>query len=211
MDGFKRLPSAAESSLLTSVDGDSSSEHYDDVEDDRDIAIIGMACRVPGGNNSPARLWDYLMNRGDASGDMPSFRWEPYRARHPRNADTLARTTSKGYYVDNITDFDAGFFAVSPREAEQMDPQQRIALEVAWEALEDAGISPQRLSGTDTSVYMGVNSDDYGKLVLEDLPHIGAHMGVGTAYCVLLSTRLVLHPSSRSIRPARPSSQVRLT
>ncbi|KAI3325541.1 hypothetical protein HD806DRAFT_450461 [Xylariaceae sp. AK1471] len=178
------LPSsAADSLLLTSVDGDSSSENYDDGDDDRDIAIIGMACRVPGGNNSPARLWDYLMNRGDASGDMAAFRWEPYRARHPHNADTLARTTSKGYYVDNIADFDAGFFAVSPREAEQMDPQQRIALEVAWEALEDAGISPQQLSGTDTSVYMGVNSDDYGKLVLEDLPHVGAHMGVGTAYC----------------------------
>ncbi|KAI0409147.1 hypothetical protein F4802DRAFT_615665 [Xylaria palmicola] len=177
------LPSAADSLLLTSVDGDSSSEQYDDRDDDQDIAIIGMACRVPGGNNSPATLWEYLMNRGDASGDMEAFRWEPYRARHPDNADTLARTTSKGYYVDNIADFDAGFFSVSPREAEQMDPQQRIALEVAWEALEDAGISPQRLSGTDTSVYMGVNSDDYGKLVLEDLPHVGAHMGVGTAYC----------------------------
>jgi 6-methylsalicylic acid synthase len=148
-----------------------------------DIAIIGMACRVPGGINSPSELWNFLLRKGDASGDMPAMRWEPYHSRHPRNAEVLARTTSKGYFLDRLEDFDASFFSVSPREAEQMDPQQRIALEVAWEALENAGIPPQQLAGTDTAVYMGVNSDDYGKLILEDLPNVGAHMGVGTAYC----------------------------
>ena len=148
-----------------------------------DVAIIGMACRVPGDVNSPSALWQFLLEKGDASGDMPSWRWDPYRQRHPRNAAVLAETTAKGYFLNEIDQFDAAFFAVSPREAEQMDPQQRIALEVAWEALEDAGISPSRLAGSNTSVYMGVNSDDYAKLVLEDLPNVGAHMGVGTAYC----------------------------
>lgn len=163
--------------------GDSDEAISDEDENANDIAIIGMGCRVPGGNNSPSELWDYLIRRGDASGDMPSMRWQAYHSRHPRNAETLARTTSKGYYLDRIEDFDASFFSVSPREAEQMDPQQRIALEVAWEALEDAGAPPQSLSGTNTAVYMGVNSDDYGKLILEDLQNVGAHMGVGTAYC----------------------------
>ncbi|CAI7639412.1 unnamed protein product [Penicillium glandicola] len=148
-----------------------------------DVAIIGMACRVPGDVKSPSALWQFLLQKGDASGDMPSWRWDPYRKRHPRNAAVLAQTTAKGYFLDDIDQFDAAFFAISPREAEQMDPQQRIALEVAWEALEDAGISPSRLAGSNTSVYMGVNSDDYAKLVLEDLPDVGAHMGVGTAYC----------------------------
>ncbi|KAJ5769075.1 hypothetical protein N7520_003634 [Penicillium odoratum] len=148
-----------------------------------DIAIIGMACRVPGDVKSPSELWQFLLDKGDASGDMPSWRWEPYRQRHPRNASILDQTTTKGYFLNDIDHFDASFFSISPREAEQMDPQQRIALEVAWEALENAGISPSSLAGSNTSVYMGVNSDDYAKLVLEDLPSVGAHMGVGTAYC----------------------------
>ncbi|OQD98979.1 hypothetical protein PENVUL_c067G07669 [Penicillium vulpinum] len=148
-----------------------------------DVAIIGMACRVPGDVKSPSALWQFILHKGDASGDMPSWRWDPYRKRHSRNAAVLAQTTAKGYFLNDIDQFDAAFFAISPREAEQMDPQQRIALEVSWEALEDAGISPSCLAGSNTSVYMGVNSDDYAKLVLEDLPDIGAHMGVGTAYC----------------------------
>ncbi|OXV06462.1 hypothetical protein Egran_05770 [Elaphomyces granulatus] len=168
------------SSPPTSVENDTPQSHDFSIND---IAIIGMACRVPGGVNSPSQLWDFLLQKGDASGDMPSWRWAPYHSRHPRNEELLAKTTSKGYFLDKIEDFDASFFSVSPREAEQMDPQQRIALEVAWEALENAGISPQRLAGSNTSVYMGVNSDDYGKLILEDLQNVGAHMGVGTAYC----------------------------
>ncbi|SPB48697.1 unnamed protein product [Aspergillus niger] len=148
-----------------------------------DVAIIGMACRTPGDVRSPDSLWQYLLKKGDASGSLPDWRWEPYRQRHPRNAALLAQTTAKGYFLDDIDHFDAAFFSISPREAEQMDPQQRLALEVAWEALENAGISPPQLAGSNTSVYMGVNSDDYAKLLLEDLPNVDAHMGVGTAYC----------------------------
>jgi 6-methylsalicylic acid synthase len=179
-----RVPTPAAAS--DEGDGSSAATSVEENENDRsvnDIAITGMACRVPGGVNSPSQLRDFLLQKGDASGDMPSWRWAPYHSRHPRNAATLAQTTSKGYFLDRIEDFDAFFFSVSPREAEQMDPQQRIALEVAWEALENAGISPSRLGGSNTAVYMGVNSDDYGKLILEDLQNVGAHMGVGTAYC----------------------------
>ncbi|GKZ33612.1 type I Iterative Polyketide synthase (PKS), partial [Aspergillus brasiliensis] len=165
----------------TSTQGNDFSDRSEDTLDD--VAIIGMACRTPGDVRSPDGLWQYLLQKGDASGDLPDWRWEPYRQRHPRNAALLAQTTAKGYFLDDIEQFDAAFFSISPREAEQMDPQQRLALEVAWEALENAGISPPRLAGSNTSVYMGVNSDDYAKLLLEDLPNVGAHMGVGTAYC----------------------------
>ncbi|KAM7183946.1 putative 6-methylsalicylic acid synthase [Naviculisporaceae sp. PSN 640] len=147
-----------------------------------------MSLRVPGqGNTSPDALWNYLLEKHCAASSIPPERWEPYHSRHPLNKSILSKTTSKGYFLDNLPDFDASFFGISPREAEQMDPQQRLALELAWEALEDAGIAPDKvaISGPEntTSVYMGVNSDDYGKLVLEDLANIGAHMGVGTAYC----------------------------
>ncbi|MGK2868114.1 MAG: type I polyketide synthase, partial [Mycobacterium sp.] len=89
----------------------------------------------------------------------------------------------KGSFLSDLPGFDAEFFGVSPREAELMDPQQRLALEVSWEALEDAGVPPRSLAGTDTAVLMGVNSDDYGKLVMEDLPGIEAWTGIGTALC----------------------------
>jgi 6-methylsalicylic acid synthase len=92
-------------------------------------------------------------------------------------------TTKRGYFLDNLEAFDAAFFGISPKEAEQMDPQQRVTLEVTWEALENAGIPPQSLSGSDTAVFMGVNSDDYSKLLLEDIPGVEPWMGIGTAYC----------------------------
>ncbi|KAL8733404.1 MAG: hypothetical protein Q9181_003612 [Wetmoreana brouardii] len=147
------------------------------------VAIIGFGCRVSGNNNSPSQLWDILMDKGDASGDMPATRWDPYRTLQARNPEILSDTNSKGYFLSNLEDFDASFFGVSPREAEQMDPQQRITVETVWEALDHAGIPPRGLSGSDTAVFMGVNSDDYAKLLLEDLPNVEAWMGVGTAYC----------------------------
>ncbi|KAL9584149.1 MAG: hypothetical protein Q9203_004782 [Teloschistes exilis] len=147
------------------------------------VAVIGFSCRVAGNNNSPSQLWDFLLEKGDAAGEIPPVRWDPYRVRQARNQEILSETTSKGYFLSNLEHFDASFFGISPREAEQMDPQQRVTVETVWEALEHAGIPPQELSGSDTAVFMGVNSDDYAKLLLEDLPNVEAWMGVGTAYC----------------------------
>jgi 6-methylsalicylic acid synthase len=95
----------------------------------------------------------------------------------------LKDTTRWGSFIDDLAGFDAEFFGVSPREAELMDPQQRLALEVSWEALEHAGVPPRSLAGSDTAVLMGVNSDDYGKLIMEDLPGIEAWTGIGTSLC----------------------------
>ena len=170
-----------------------------------------MACRVAGSNNTPEKLWDFLMQGKTGSGEIDPLRWEPYRARDARNAKELDKTTSRGYFVDGIEDFDNMFFGISPKEAEMMDPQQRIALEVCWEALESAGIAPQALAGSNTAVYMGVNSDDYGKLLLEDLPGIEAWMGIGTAYCGVpnrISYHLDLMGPSTAVDAACASSLV---
>ncbi|WP_422746270.1 beta-ketoacyl synthase N-terminal-like domain-containing protein [Mycobacterium sp. WMMD1722] len=147
------------------------------------IAIVGIGCRLAGAISTPADLWSFLLDGGSDVREIPAERWEPYRRRDPRNAAVLRETTPWGTFLDDLAGFDAEFFGVSPREAELMDPQQRLALEVSWEALEHAGVSPRTLAGSDTAVLMGVNSDDYGKLVMEDLPGIEAWTGIGTSLC----------------------------
>ena len=146
-----------------------------------DVAIVGMACRTAGAINTPEELWEFLLDKKHGSGEVPLERWEPWLLRDPRNAKEIEATPTKGYFVDGIENFDAHFFGISPKEAEQMDPHQRLALELSWEALEHAGINPKTLAKSDTAVYMGIDSDDYSRLVLEDLPNIEPWMGIGTA------------------------------
>ncbi|ORV57571.1 polyketide synthase [Mycobacterium florentinum] len=147
------------------------------------IAVIGLGCRLAGDVTTAQAFWDFLLAGGSAVREVPAERWEPYLWRDPRNAAVLKETTPWGTFIDNLAGFDAEFFGVSPREAELMDPQQRLALEVSWEALEHAGVPPRSLAGSDTAVLMGVNSDDYGKLLMEDLPGIEAWTGIGTSLC----------------------------
>lgn len=147
------------------------------------IAVIGLGCRVAGDVTTPAAFWSFLLEGRSDVREVPAERWEPYLRRDPRNAAVLRDTTRWGTFLDDLPGFDAEFFGVSPREAELMDPQQRLALEVSWEALEHAGVTPRDLAGTDTAVLMGVNSDDYGKLIMEDLPGIEAWTGIGTSLC----------------------------
>lgn len=147
------------------------------------VAIVGIGCRVAGDITTPAQFWNFLLDGGSAVTEVPAERWEPYLRRDPRNAAVLRDVTRWGTFLDDLPGFDAEFFGVSPREAELMDPQQRLALEVSWEALEHAGVPPRSLAGSDTAVLMGVNSDDYGKLVMEDLTGIEAWTGIGTSLC----------------------------
>ncbi|CQD07302.1 beta-ketoacyl synthase [Mycobacterium lentiflavum] len=147
------------------------------------IAVIGLGCRLAGDVTTAEAFWDFLLDGGSAVREVPADRWAPYLWRDPRNAAVLKDITRWGTFIDNLAGFDAEFFGVSPREAELMDPQQRLALEVSWEALEHAGVPPRSLAGSDTAVLMGVNSDDYGKLLMEDLPGIEAWTGIGTSLC----------------------------
>ncbi|MEU1284229.1 type I polyketide synthase [Kitasatospora sp. NPDC005856] len=144
------------------------------------VAVVGMSCRLPGGISSPEALWRLLESGGDAVSRMPEERWRDYRARGARADGVLRRTTRWGGFLDDVAGFDADFFGISPREARAMDPQQRLLLEVAWEALERSGIAPRALAGSDTGVFVGAWSDDYGRRLLEDLPGIQAWTGIGT-------------------------------
>ncbi|ORY58820.1 6-methylsalicylic acid synthase [Pseudomassariella vexata] len=146
-----------------------------------DVAIIGMSCRAAGDNTDPEKLWQFLLAQKDASGEVPAWRWEPWLRRDARNKAEVEQTLTKGYFIEDLENFDAAFFGVSPKEAEQMDPHQRLGLELSWEALENAGIDPKSLAGSDTAVFMGIDSDDYSRLLMEDLPNIEAWMGIGTA------------------------------
>jgi acyl transferase domain-containing protein/NAD(P)-dependent dehydrogenase (short-subunit alcohol dehydrogenase family) len=130
------------------------------------VAIVGMACRLPGGVWSPAGLWDLLMQGRDGIVESPADRgWERFG-----DSDAIL-----GGFLDGAADFDAGFFGISPREALAIDPQQRLMLETAWEALEGAGIDPVSLRGSRTGVFVGTMGLDYGALALDSQDDLEGH------------------------------------
>ncbi|MFC4015544.1 type I polyketide synthase [Nonomuraea purpurea] len=149
------------------------------------IALIGVGCRLPGGVGSADDYWNLLCEGRDAGGPAPADRWRDYADRGPAYAAAVRRTLAHGSFLEGVADFDAEFFGLSPREAELMDPQQRLVMETAWEALEHAGVSPDALAGTDAGVYVGVCTGDYGHRLLEDLPDIEAWTGIGAATCAV--------------------------
>jgi len=127
------------------------------------IAIVGMSCRLPGARDLE-EFWTLLRTGGNAVGEIPKGRWDVDYYFHPDPAQTGRSYTRAGGFLDDIEGFDADFFGISPREARQMDPQQRILLELTWEALENADIVPAQLAGSDTGVFIGASSTDYGVL-----------------------------------------------
>ena len=177
------------------------------------LAIIGMGCRFPGGVVDAESFWSLLDNGVDAIGEVPRDRWDidAYFDPDPR---TPGKTYTRwGGFLDRIEDFDASFFGISPREATSMDPQQRLLLEVTWEALEDAGISPPSLAGSQTGVFVGLATDDFSQVQLRcgDTRTIDAYSFTGTAYSAAggrLSFHLGLRGPNLSIDTACSSSLV---
>ncbi len=148
------------------------------------IAIVGTGCRLPGGVESPDAFWDLLVTGTDAVTEVPSDRWD-VDAFYDPNPDAIGKSYSRwGAFLDQVDLFDADFFGVSPREAVSLDPQQRLLLEVTWEALENAGIAPARLMGSQTAVYLGISTHDYGNRMLESgqFAKVDAYAVSGTAH-----------------------------
>ncbi|GAB2525741.1 polyketide synthase Pks13 [Nocardia heshunensis] len=127
-----------------------------------DIAIVGLSTRLPGAGDTPESTWEFLINRGDAISELPEGRWSEFLD-DPRLVEQLTKTQTKGGYLgqDVLKSFDAEFFATSPVEVERMDPQQRWALELTWEALEHARIPANTLKGEQVGVFIGSTSTEF--------------------------------------------------
>ncbi len=144
------------------------------------VAIVGIGCRLPGGVVDAAGFWRLLAEGRDAIGEIPSDRVDLARFYDPRPATPGRIMTRRGGFLEKIEEFDALFFGISPREAERLDPQQRLALEVAWEALEDAGQDVTRLEGSDTGVYIGQWLSDFEDRLFADPEGVDFQMTTGS-------------------------------
>src|SRR5437867_2563358 len=151
-----------------------------------------MACRFPGEIDSPAALWNALLNRKDAIVEVPKDRWDP-RKFFDADLDTPGKTYVQcgGFLAADLQSFDCNFFRISPREAESLDPQQRILLETCWEAIEDSGIALEQLQRVRTGVFVGGFCLDSMLIQLNDRnrDQIGAFTSSGTSMTIL-SNRL---------------------
>ncbi|MBN6037097.1 type I polyketide synthase [Amycolatopsis sp. 195334CR] len=166
-----------------------------------EIAIVGLSCRLPQAPD-PRRFWALLRDGVDAITTMPGDRWD---------SDTpVPPGAERGGFLDGVADFDAAFFSISPREAAIMDPQQRLVLELAWEALEDAGLVPSTLRGADAGVFVGSIGSDYGTL-MQRAGLINQHTITGTNRGIIanrVSYALGLRGPSVAVDAAQSSSLV---
>ena len=143
------------------------------------IAVVGIGCRFPGNVTGPESFWALLNSGRDAISEVPSDRWDADAFYDPDPSAPGRMTTRWGGFISDAAEFDADFFGIAPREAEAMDPQQRVLLEVAWEALEHAGIRPDSLSGTRTGVMVGLSTWDYAIVNIERQVAIDAYLSTG--------------------------------
>jgi acyl transferase domain-containing protein/NADPH:quinone reductase-like Zn-dependent oxidoreductase/short-subunit dehydrogenase/acyl carrier protein len=150
------------------------------------IAIIGMGCRYPGGVRSPADLWRLVAHGIDAVSGFPTDRGWDLEALYDPDPDRAGGSyVREGGFIYDATEFDPGFFGMSPREALASDPQQRMLLEVAWETLEDSGIDPISLRGTNTGVFAGVSVQAYSNIVAGSTPEVEGYLSTGIATSVV--------------------------
>ncbi|TVL91469.1 type I polyketide synthase [Streptomyces sp. SAJ15] len=175
------------------------------------IAVVGMGCRFPGGVDDPETYWNLLRSRTDATSTVPEGRWDAESLHDPEGARPGTTRARRGGFLDAIDTFDAEFFGIPPREAETLDPQHRLLLEVAWEALEHMGQDPTSLRGSQTGVFVGIGIDDYKLLQTADLTRLDGHMATGNLFCVAagrISYLLGLHGPSLAVDTGCSSSLV---
>src|SRR5690554_1623040 len=143
------------------------------------IAVIGMACRLPGDCRTPEQLWQLVMSKQSGIQEIPVWRWrsQDFKGLYVHHAGT----------VEDYREFDAEFFRIAPVEADSLDPQQRMALEVCWETIENSGYAASHFSGTRTGVFMGVTTNDYAQLLYQshDIEQVTPYFATGNSHCVL--------------------------
>ena len=149
-----------------------------------DIAIVGIGTRFPGDINTPDEMWQALLEGRDAITDLPEGRWEEFLG-EPRIAERVAKARTRGGYLSDIKGFDAEFFALSKMEADNVDPQQRMALELTWEALEHARIPASSLRGLSVGVYVGSSTNDYSMMSVSDPAVAHPYAITGTASSII--------------------------
>ncbi|HEX8825342.1 MAG TPA: SDR family NAD(P)-dependent oxidoreductase, partial [Archangium sp.] len=181
---------------------------------DEPIAIVGMACRLPGGADTPEAFWRLMREGTDAISEIPPERWDVESWYDPDPEVPGKMYVRAGGFLREVDRFDPRFFGISPREAESMDPQQRMVLEVAWEALERAGQDASGLRNSRTGVFVGITTSDYGRVILQGPPEdIDAYFASGTSLNVVagrLSYTLGLQGPSMAVDTACSSSLVAL-
>src|SRR5687768_5676712 len=146
------------------------------------IAIIGMACRFPGAPNVDA-FWELLRSGRNAITEVPADRWDVNCFYDPRPALPGKMNTRFGGFISDISLFDPDFFEISEKEVRLMDPQQRLILELAWEALEDSCIAADTLSGSRTGVFVGISDSEYNRLLYRDMSRLEHYSVLGTWSC----------------------------
>ncbi len=174
------------------VEGDPETEASDDDTDwtragpvERvDIAVVGLATRLPGDMNSPDETWAALLEGRDAITDLPEGRWSEFMD-EPRLAEAIKKARTRGGYLSDIKGFDSEFFALSKTEADNIDPQQRMTLELTWEALEHARIPASSLRGGSVGVYVGTSVMDYSYLAMSDPTVAHPYAITGTASSIV--------------------------
>ncbi|WP_407443045.1 polyketide synthase Pks13 [Rhodococcus sp. (in: high G+C Gram-positive bacteria)] len=150
----------------------------------KDVAIVGVSTRFPGHIETPEQMWDLLSSGRDAIGDLPEGRWSEFEG-DPAVRESIRKANTRGGYLDDVKGFDAEFFAMSPREVEMVDPQQRLALELTWEALEHAHIPPSDLKGGSVGVFIGSSASDYMLLASVDPSVAHPYALTGTSSAVI--------------------------
>lgn len=145
------------------------------------LAIVGLGCRFPGGIVDANSFWELLINRRSGIREVPPNRWNWSKFYHT-NRDALGSMITKwGGFLDDVFAFDASFFGISPREALRIDPQHRLLLETTWEALEDAGIPPGQLRGSQAGVFIGMSTNEYATLQQNAPELVDLYTNIGSA------------------------------
>nr|AKL78824.1 GLPKS3 [Glarea lozoyensis] len=197
----------------TSTDATSVSSQEEVAHVPENTAIVGMACRLPGAK-SPQQLWKNIVDQRDVQRKIPKERFNVDAFYHPEGTNKGTTNARYGYFLDDdVSEFDPEFFQISGKEAEAMDPQQRLLLEVVYEALENAGITLDEISGTETSVFCGSFTNDYREMIHKDLEHYPKYSVTGTGAAILanrISYFYNLHGPSVTLDTACSSSLVGL-